>query len=96
MTDITLLLTARTHRGNDIRKLRKTGAIPVVIYNIETNIVAQCYKNEFIKVYRLLKEADDMSLTVSLDGAPMAVSIKAIDVNPVTNEPRHVDFYLTK
>ncbi len=96
MSDLILQLHTRTHSGNDIRKLKNTGIIPVVAYNSTTNLVAQINKNEFISIYRKLKEANDFTLLITLDGKTMNVLIKDMDINPVTNEPRHVDFFITK
>ncbi|HVB20010.1 MAG TPA: 50S ribosomal protein L25, partial [Candidatus Paceibacterota bacterium] len=82
-------------RGKDAATpvaLRRAGSIPAVVYgahHASTPIAVDA--RAFGKV---LKEAGEATI-VSLFGlgAPLPTLIHEVDLDPLTNQPRHVDFY---
>jgi len=72
--------------------LRRAGSIPAVVYgahHVSTPIAIPAAA--FGKVLREAGEATIISLTGL--GAPLPTLIHEVDLDPLTNLPRHVDFY---
>ncbi len=92
---IMLSLTAKVRKeiGRKVKKLRKQGFLPAVLYGpkIKSESLAVDFK-EFDKV---LKEAGESTL-ISLEvegGKKYSVLIHDIKRDPLTGDPLHVDFY---
>lgn len=91
MKHFNLEIKHRSITGNSVRKIRREGLIPAVIYskfvkpiNIEFNL------NSFIKLFRQSGKTGVIDLNVNNNNYPCLVH--KVDVNPVTDLPRHVDF----
>ena len=91
MKHFNLEIQHRSITGNSVRKIRRTGSIPAVIYskfvkpiNIQFNL------NAFIKLFRQSGKTGVIDLNVENNTYPCLVH--KVDVNPVTDLPRHVDF----
>lgn len=73
--------------------LRKTGQMPAVFYGKKTaSTPVSVLQKDFIKVWRQAGESSVVTLkdkTTSVD-----TLIHAVDVDPVTDIPRHADFYV--
>ncbi len=72
--------------------LRRTGSIPGVVYGAHhaaTPIAVSAVA--FDKVMREAGEATIVSLAGL--GEPLQTLIHEIDLDPITNQPRHIDFY---
>ena len=72
--------------------LRRTGSIPAVVYgahHASTPIAISAHA--FEKVLREAGEATIVSLAGL--GEPLPTLIHEVDLDPITNQPRHVDFY---
>jgi large subunit ribosomal protein L25 len=77
--------------GNQVRKLRRDSIIPSVIYSNKfapTNI--QVKIGEFIKVYKIAGKTHVIDIT--LDGKQIPTIVHDLDINPITQQVRHVDF----
>ncbi|MHB8660349.1 MAG: 50S ribosomal protein L25 [Minisyncoccota bacterium] len=87
---LTLKVDKRT--GAKARALRRTGSIPAVVYGahqVSTPIAVDA--RAFEKVLREAGEATIVSLAGL--GEPLPTLIHEVDLDPITNHPRHVDFY---
>lgn len=85
----------RTVTGKGVQTLRKEGKIPAVVYGAgEETLAIELSAKDFEKT---LKEAGESAVvTLSIDGDTKNVLIHEVDVDPVSNEPRHADFYAVK
>ena len=79
-----------------VKKLRKQGILPGIIYgrHIENAIPVQVNKNEFLKVYS--KAWESQTIILKWDDVEQMVLIHDIDTHPVTDEVIHVDFLAVK
>lgn len=82
----------RSVTGKGVQALRAEGKIPAVVYGSkEESLPIEVEVGAFTRV---LKEAgESIVIELSLDGETKNVLIHDIDHDPVTNEPRHADFY---
>lgn len=89
---LTLKVEKRAATGATPSKLRQTGFIPAVVYGgHQESTPITLEERAFEKVLREAGEATIVSLTGL--GEPLPTLIHEVDVDPVTNHPRHVDFY---
>lgn len=74
-------------------RLRKEGYIPAVIYgnNGEENLYISISKKEFDKEY-LKSNIEIKPIELNIEGKKYKVLTYQVDINPVTDLPRHVDF----
>lgn len=89
---IELTATKRTEKGNALDTLRATGAMPAVVYGPkQESLSITVNARDFGKV---LKSAGESTVvTVVVDGAAIPTLIHDVDLDPVTDMPRHADFY---
>ncbi len=82
----------RSVLGKGVEKLRKAGTMPAVVYGAKDEAVAiELSARDFA---RALKDAGESTvIQLSIDGEEKNVLIHDVDVDPITNEPRHADFY---
>lgn len=72
--------------------LRRTGSIPAIVYGPHQSSMAIAVSaRAFEKVLREAGEATIVSLAGL--GEPLPTLIHDVDLDPITNHPRHVDFY---
>ena len=85
----------RTVTGKGVQALRKEGKIPAVVYGAgEESMAIEVGVKDFEKT---LKEAGESTVvTLTVDGDEKSVLIHDVDVDPVSNQPRHADFYAIK
>lgn len=85
----------RTVVGKKVDSLRRAGVIPGVVYGGgEETLSIELSSKDFERVY---KEAGESSIvTLDIDGSTKSVLIHSVDVDPISNEPRHADFYAIK
>lgn len=89
---LTLTIEKRTGANANTGELRRSGKLPGVVYGAHHEATPIVFAaNEFGKV---LAEAGEATI-VSLDGlgAALPTLIHEVDLDPITNQPRHVDFY---
>ena len=92
MKHLTLKTDLRILTGNLVRKLRKQSIIPAVIYGkkMKETIQIQLDLNTFLKLFR---QAGRTSVVdVNFDNTTLPCLIHKIDVHPVTDVVRHIDF----
>lgn len=82
----------RKDKGKKVRKLRKEGIIPAVLYGPKTkNLSIELHSKEFDGVYR---EAGESSLVeLSVGDEKFLVLIHAVEIDALSQKPLHVDFY---
>ena len=88
------MLTLIVEKRGDTRApaLRRTGSIPAVVYGAHhTATSIKVPAMAFEKVLREAGEATIVSLTGL--GEELPTLIHEVDLDPLTNRPRHVDFY---
>lgn len=89
---LTLQVEKRTGTGPTATALRNAGSIPAVVYGAHHEATAIAVPAvAFRKVLREAGEATIVSLTGL--GAELPTLIHEVDRDPLTNLPRHVDFY---
>jgi len=92
-----LMLTLKVEKriikgGASAPALRRAGLVPAIVYgahNVATPIIVEAHAFE-----KILRDAGEATI-VSLEGlgAPLPTLIHEVDFDPITNQPRHVDFY---
>jgi len=92
---ITLNATKRTETGKASRGLLAQGKMPAIVYGPAHE--AETITLESADIAKVLREEGE-SVVVELSGlgANFQALIKEIDRDPVTNQPRHADFYAIK
>ncbi|MDP2651929.1 MAG: 50S ribosomal protein L25 [bacterium] len=89
---LTLAVEKRTEGGASTAALRRAGSIPGVVYGAHhTATPIAIPANTFEKIFHEAGEATIVSLTGI--GAALPTLIHEVDLDPLTNHPRHVDFY---
>ena len=83
----------RSAHGNDVRKLRRAGKVPGVLYGQEfKGLTFEIEYNDFVKLY---KEAGRTHVVeVTLEGKKYPCLIHDVDVHPVKDTASHVDMYV--
>ncbi len=91
---MTTALTAkkRAATGKGLQTLRQAGAMPAIVYGPKQPAIAvEVPLKEFEKA---LKEAGESTVVMlALDGTDVPVLIHDVDRDPVSDMPRHADFY---
>ena len=89
---IALTATKRTEMGKEVSALRKAGSMPAVVYGPkQESLSITLNRREFEKAFKSAGEST--VVTISVDGAQIPTLIHEVDPDPVTNVPRHADFY---
>ena len=84
-------LVAEKRTPGEANTLRKTGRLPGVVYNKETNIPVSLETKAFDKAFRSQGTSNIIDLEV--DGKSHDVLVRAVQMNKRRREPIHVDFY---
>jgi len=78
--------------GKKVKKIRKNGIIPAILYGPKTeNIVLEVDLKEFEKVYQGAGESSLISL--NLGTKKFLVLIHAVETDVISQKPIHIDFY---
>ena len=89
---ITLAVEKRKEGGASAPALRRAGSIPAAVYGAHQAATAIAVPaRAFEKVFREAGEASIVALSGL--GEPLPTLIHEVDLDPITNHPRHVDFY---
>lgn len=90
-----LIAQKRSVTGKGVQTLREDGRMPAVVYGAqEDSITIDVATNDFLRVF---KEAGESTIVeLSIAGEVKNVLVHEVDFDPLTNEPRHVDFYIVK
>lgn len=88
----TLQVTKREEGGPKAGALRRSGALPAVVYGAHQAATAITID---ARAFGKALAAAGESTIVSLEGlgASLPTLIHEVDLDPVTHEPRHIDFY---
>lgn len=87
------LETQPRDKSEDVTKLRKEGKIPAVFYGKKTKPTPiTLLRKDFMKVWGIAGESSVVTLKGS-DGN-LETLIHDVDIDPVTDIPRHADFYV--
>lgn len=86
-----LTVQVRSATGKEVKKLRKEGILPAVVYgkSLEAPVLLSCVKNDFIRVYRNAGYSTPIELTGGID---QLVLLQAMQLDPVSDEVLTVDF----
>lgn len=86
------LIKAKKRDGSvKLDVLRKAGEIPAVFYGAGKNTTSISVSNvEFKKIWR--EAGESSAVKISVPGGEIDALIHEVQVNPVTDEPIHVDF----
>jgi len=89
-----ITLDAQTRdKSVDIDTLRKTGKMPAVFYGKKTEATSiTIERKDFIKVWHEAGESG--VITIKTPKESVDTLIHAVDLDPVTDIPRHADFYV--
>lgn len=89
-----LILEAQQRtKSEDLSKLRKEGKMPAVYYGKKTTSTPISFlQKDFLKAWREAGESGVITIKTK-EGSADAL-IKDVDVDPVTDVPRHADFYV--
>ena len=91
MRHFQLSANTRTVLGNSVRKLRKQGLLPAVLYGQNFNsLPIQIDKKIFLKLYKQVGKTNVIDLSVGSQTLP--VIVQDLDIDPVFGDVRHIDF----
>jgi len=91
MRHFQLSANTRTVLGNSVRKLRKQGLLPAVLYGQNFNsLPIQIDKKIFLKLYKQVGKTNVIDLSV--DSQTLPVIVQDLDIDPVFGDVRHADF----
>lgn len=84
-------LQAQVRTGGDARALRRSGRLPAVMYNSETNQSLSVETRAFDKAFRV--QGTSSLIDLDVDGEVHSVLVKQVQMDKRRREPMHVDFY---
>lgn len=85
--------TEKREKIGKLEALRKSGLLPAVFYgHKKESTPVQMKKSDFVKLWKNAGESTIVTLEMA-EGNVDAL-IHRVDLDPVTNEPRHADFYV--
>lgn len=92
MDKLNLKAEKREIFGKFLMKARKEGKLPAVVYGPkQKNADIFVEIKDFKKIWQ--KAGESTIVELGLGAKPIPVLIYAVDIDPITNEPRHADFY---
>ncbi len=92
MEQIPLAAAPRTVLGRKVKNLRSEGIIPAHVFgNKIESVHVQVNGKEFHKVFEKVGETGIIALTI--EGQQKPVLVRETQINPVTDELIHIDFY---
>lgn len=87
-----LTLSVENRPKTKAHVLRRSGKLPAVVYGGHQESTALALDARAFE--KVLRDAGEATIvTLSGLGADLPVLIHAVDLDPLTNRPRHVDFY---
>jgi large subunit ribosomal protein L25 len=93
MSQPTLMAEPRDVVGKKVKRLRKEGLLPAVIYGpaMEDTSSITVDQKTFIKLF--MRYGHSTLIELELDGTVHTVFIREVQMNPVRRDPIHVDFF---
>lgn len=87
-----LVAQKRTALGKGVSTLREDGFMPAVVYGPkQESLSISVNQRDFEKLFKAAGESTIVNLAV--DGEVIPTLIHEVDRDPITNAPRHADFY---
>ena len=91
MEKVSLQASARPQEAK-AKVLRRSGKVPGVLYgNVKGTQLLACDEKALLKAYN--KAGESTLVELDMDGTKVPVLFHALDLDPVTDRPAHVDFY---
>jgi large subunit ribosomal protein L25 len=85
----------RVVTGHAVRKLRREGIMPAVVYGAKMEpLNIQLNLNAFVKIAKL--SGKTQPITLDVEGKTFVVKIHQADLHPVRDTFRHIDFLIVK
>jgi large subunit ribosomal protein L25 len=83
----------RTVIGKKVSRLRREGRVPGIIYGpvIQETVPVSVDRRDFVKFFRANGHATLLDLT--WDGNTRSVFIREVQLDPIRQEPLHIDFF---
>ncbi len=92
MAHVNLASQTRTVIGNQVRKLRREGIIPAVVYSSKVSpINLQVQLRDFYRVYKEAGTTHVIDLQMDKNKVQPCI-VHELDINPVSGRLRHIDF----
>ncbi len=93
MSELTLQAQHRTLLGKQVRRLRREGRVPGVVYGpvVSETVTVTVDRREFDRFYR--QNGHSTLFTLRWDGGEQPVFIREVQEHPIRREPLHVDFF---
>ena len=89
---LTLTVTKREETGKRAQRLLTTGVMPAVVYGPKQEATSISVNlPEFVKMLKTAGESSVIELTGL--GSSIQALVHEVDRDPITNVPRHADFY---
>ncbi len=89
---LTLTVMKREETGKRAQRLLSTGVMPAVVYGPKQEATSISVKlPEFVKMLKTAGESSVIELTGL--GSSIQALVHEVDRDPITNVPRHADFY---
>ncbi|MGB9680809.1 MAG: 50S ribosomal protein L25 [Minisyncoccia bacterium] len=96
MSELFLKAQKRELKGKKVKRLRAEKFIPGILYGHEIdNIMVQVPYNDFAKIYQEAGGSKIISLVIN-NGEPHKVLIHNVEIDPLTQDYQHIDFYQIK
>lgn len=90
-----LVAQKRSVTGKGVQALRKEGRLPAVVYSAgEDALPIELSSKDFTRAFNEAGESTVINLMI--EGETKNVLIHDVDFDPISNEPRHADFYSVK
>jgi large subunit ribosomal protein L25 len=90
---LTLRAQPRTVLGKKVKRLRRDGLVPAVIYGpvVDQPVSVSVNRREFDKFYATVGHST--FFTIEWEGGTLPVVIREVQVDPVKRDPLHIDFF---
>lgn len=86
-----MILQAEKRTPGSSAALRREGRLPAIVYNKDTNELLSVDARAFDKAFRT--QGTSSLITLELDGKPVSVLVKQVQMDKRRREPMHIDFY---
>lgn len=91
--ELILRAEPRDVHGKKVKRLRREGLVPGVVYGpvVDNTVSVSVNRRDFDKFYQ--RTGHSTVFTLEWDGGNQPVLIREVQVDPVTRNPLHVDFF---
>jgi large subunit ribosomal protein L25 len=94
MTDeLILRAEPREIHGKKVKRLRREGLVPGVVYGpvVDNTVSVSVNRREFERFFN--RNGHSTVVTLEWDGGSQPVLVREVQIDPVTRDPLHVDFF---